>query len=84
MKNIFKFFFALSITTIFLFSCDEEVAFDAITSAPNADATYYVQFLDAAKTMETGVTEAGGLVEAKSTIAISLMVCQVKQISRLI
>ncbi len=73
MKNIFKLFFAISITSVFLISCDEEVAFDALTSAPDASATYYVQFLNASKTMETGVTEAGGLVEAKSTIAVSLM-----------
>lgn len=73
MKNIFKLFFALSIVSGLLFSCDEEVAFDAITSAPDADATYYVQFINAAKTMETGVTETGALVDAKSTIAVSLM-----------
>ena len=73
MKNIFKLIFTISIASIFLFSCDEEVGFDALVSAPNADATYYVQFLNAAKTMETGVTESGALVEAKSTIAVSLM-----------
>lgn len=73
MKNIFKLFFALSIISGLLFSCNEEVAFDALTSEPKADATYYVQFINAAKTMETGVTEAGALVEAKSTIAVSLM-----------
>ena len=58
---------------MFLFSCNEEVQFDALTSAPSADASYYVQFLNAAKTMETGVTAEGALVEAKSTIAVSLM-----------
>jgi hypothetical protein len=73
MKNIFKLFFAISITTILLFSCNEEIAFDAMTSSPAEGASYYVQFLNAAKTMETGVTEAGGLVEVKSTIAVSLM-----------
>jgi hypothetical protein len=73
MKNIFKLIFALSITSIFLYSCNEEVAFDALTSAPKVDATYYVQFLNASKTMETGVTEAGTLVEATSTISVSLM-----------
>jgi hypothetical protein len=73
MKNIFKLIFTISIASLFLFSCDEEVGFDALVSAPNADATYYVQFLNAAKIMETGVTESGALVEAKSTIAVSLM-----------
>lgn len=73
MKNIFKLFFAISITALFITSCDEEVAFDALTSAPDPAATFFVQFIDAAKTMETGVTEAGGLVEATSSIAVSLM-----------
>jgi hypothetical protein len=74
MKNIFKFFLALSITGILLFSCDKkEVGFDALTSNPDPSATYYVQFLDAAKTMETGVTETGSLVDATSSIAVSLM-----------
>lgn len=73
MKNIFKLFFALSITSVFLYSCDEEVAFDALTADPSTGAGYYVQFLNASKTMETGVTEAGGLVEATSKIAVSLM-----------
>lgn len=74
MKNIFKFFLALSITGILLFSCDKkEVGFDALTSNPDPNATYYVQFLDASKTMETGVTETGSLVNATSSIAVSLM-----------
>lgn len=73
MKNIFKLFFTISIASVFLISCNEDVAFDALTKAPDPGATFYVQFLDAAKTMETGVTEAGDLVEATSTIAVSLM-----------
>lgn len=73
MKNIIKLFIAIAVAGGFFYSCNEEVAFDAITSEPDPGATYFVQFLDAAKTMETGVTEEGGLVEAKSTIAVSLM-----------
>jgi hypothetical protein len=74
MKNIFKFFLALSISGIFLFSCEKkEVGFDALTSAPDPNATYYVQFIDASKTLETGVTETGALVDATSAIAVSLM-----------
>jgi hypothetical protein len=73
MKNIFKLFFTISIASVFLISCDEDVAFDALTKAPDPNATYYVQFLDASKTLETGVTESGDLVEATSTIAVSIM-----------
>ncbi|HCE58518.1 MAG TPA: hypothetical protein DER09_11985 [Prolixibacteraceae bacterium] len=72
MKNTFKFLFALGFV-LAISACDEEVAFDALTSAPEAGSTYYLQFLNASKTMETGVTEAGGLVEATSTVAVSLM-----------
>ena len=74
MKNIFKFIFSFCIAGIFLISCEEkEVSFDALTSAPDPNATYYVQFLNASKTMETGVTETGALVDATSAIAVSLM-----------
>lgn len=73
MKNIFKLFFTISIASVFLISCNEDVAFDALTKAPDPAATYYVQFLDAAKTLETGVTEDGDLVDATSTIAVSIM-----------
>lgn len=72
MKNTIKFIFAFIVTLAFV-ACNEEVAFDALTKAPETGATYYLQFLNASKTMETGVTEAGGLVEAKSTVAVSLM-----------
>lgn len=73
MKNIFKLFFAISITSIFLVSCDEEIAFDAMTSAPDASAGYYLQFINAAQSFETGVTEAGGLVEIEKPIGVVLM-----------
>lgn len=73
MKNIIKLFFAFTLAGILLYSCNEEVAFDALTKSTDPNATYYLQFLDASKTMETGVTEDGGLVEAASTIAVSVM-----------
>lgn len=74
MKNIYKLLFTLSIAGILIYSCmDKEAGFGSITSAPDPSATYYVQFLNAAKTMETGVTEAGALVDATSSVAVSLM-----------
>src|SRR5665647_2368745 len=74
MKNIYKLLFTLTFAGIFIYSCmDKEAGFGSITSKPDPSATYYVQFLDAAKTMETGVTEAGALVDATSSVAVSLM-----------
>lgn len=73
MKNIFKLFFAISIAAMFLPSCDEEIAFDALTSAPDANAGYYLQFINAAQSFETGVTEAGGLVEVEKPIGVVMM-----------
>jgi hypothetical protein len=74
MKKIFKLLFTLTIAGIFLFSCkDKETGFGSITLSPDPNATFYVQFLNAAKTMETGVTETGTLVDATSSVAVSLM-----------
>lgn len=74
MKNIYKLLFTLIIAGIFIYSCvDKEDGFGSITTKPDPNATYYVQFLNASKTMETGVTEAGALVDATSSIAVSLM-----------
>ena len=73
MKNIFKLFLAVSIATFFFVSCDEEVAFDAITSAPDAGATYYMQFKNASKSLETAVNNDGDLVNIETDIAVALM-----------
>ena len=74
MKNIYKFLFTLIISGIFIYSCvDKETGFGSITTKPDPNATYYVQFINASKTMETGVTESGSLVDATSSIAVSLM-----------
>jgi hypothetical protein len=74
MKNIYKFLITLIISGIFIYSCiDKETGFGSITTKPDPNATYYVQFINASKTMETGVTESGSLVDATSSIAVSLM-----------
>lgn len=46
MKNIFKLFFAISITALFITSCNEEVAFDAITSGFDASVEPSLVFLN--------------------------------------
>ncbi len=74
MKNIFKILYVFIVAGALLSSCEKvETGFDKITNAPDPAATYYLQFINAAKTLETGVTEAGALVEIVTPIAVSLM-----------
>ena len=74
MKNIFKVLFTILISGAFFISCvDEESNYDALMNEPDANAAFYVQFLDAAQSLETGVTEAGDLVDIETTVAVSLM-----------
>ena len=74
MKNIFKILYVFIVAGALLSSCEKvETGFDKLTNAPDQTATYYLQFINAAKSLETGVTEAGGLVEIVTPIAVSLM-----------
>jgi hypothetical protein len=73
MKKIFRILSLLIVAGVLLPSCDEEVGFDKITNAPDVNASYFLQFINAKKTLETGVTEAGGLIEIATPIAVSLM-----------
>jgi len=73
MKKLYLIIFALSLTGIFIYSCEKEEGFGSVTSEPDPNATFYVQFPDALKTLETGVTEQGGLVEATSPVSVGLM-----------
>jgi len=74
MKKIFKILFVLIAAGAFLTSCEmKEVGFDAITNPPDASAGYYLQFINASQSFETGVTEAGALVEIEEPIAVVLM-----------
>lgn len=73
MKKVFKILFVLIVALGISPACDEEVGFDKITKTPDTNASYYLQFINAAKSLETGVTEAGALVEIVTPIAVSLM-----------
>jgi hypothetical protein len=74
MKNIFKILYVFIVAGALLTSCEKvETGFDKITNAPDPAATYYLQFINAAKTLETGVTTTGSLVEIVTPIAVSLM-----------
>lgn len=74
MKKIYLVLFTLILTGVSFNSCmDKEEGFGSITSAPDPAADYYVQFINASKTMETGVTDTGTLVDATSSVAVTLM-----------
>jgi hypothetical protein len=74
MKNILKILFVFMATGALFFSCENEATnFDALVKAPDANASYYLQFIDAAQSLETGVTVDGDLIEIQTTIAVVLM-----------
>lgn len=74
MKNIFKNYIALLLTILVAVSCDyDPTNFDALSDSPDPNATYYIQFKDAAKTLETGVSEEGDIIDIETTITVGLL-----------
>ncbi len=74
MKNILKILFVFMATGALFFSCENEATnFDALTKAPDANASYFLQFIDAAQSFETGVTVDGDLIEIQTTVSVVLM-----------
>ena len=74
MKKIFKILFVFITAGALFHSCSKvESNFDKLTKAPDPNATYYLQFINAAQSFETGVTEIGGLVEISTNVAVVLM-----------
>ena len=75
MKNILRTIFIFVVGALFLVSCEKkETNFDAMTKDwdPN-NTTYYVQFVDATQSAETGVALDGGFVEITTTISVALI-----------
>jgi len=73
MKNIFKLLFVFIAAGALFVSCDKITYFEENSQAPDANATYYLQFIDAAQVGETGVSLDGGLIEVETTVAVALM-----------
>lgn len=74
MKNIFKILYVFIVAGALLSSCEKvETGFSKITNEPDPTDTYYLQFINAAKTLETGVSTSGELIEIVTPIAVSLM-----------
>ncbi len=74
MRKILKYLFVFIATGALLFSCEEvETNFAMLTKAPDANATYYLQFLEASQSAETGVSVDGDLINIETTVAVALM-----------
>lgn len=74
MKNIFKLLFVLIATSALLSSCNKETFSESSNDAVDLNSTtYYLQFVDAAQSGETGVSLDGGLIEVETTVAVALM-----------
>ena len=75
MKKISKLFTLLFAGMLLLASCEyDKSEWDALhNNAPDPNATYYIQFKDASKSLQTGVNEAGGLVDIETTVTVALL-----------
>ena len=74
MKNIIKHFALLAVSGVLLVSCDwDENEFEKLSNSPDPAATYYIQFKDASKALQTGVDENGDLVDIETTVTVGLL-----------
>jgi hypothetical protein len=74
MKNILKHFTFIAVAFLVTVSCDyDDTQFELLTNDPDASATYYIQFKDASKFLQTGVDENGDLVDIETTIIAGLL-----------
>jgi hypothetical protein len=73
MKNIFKLLFVFIAAGALFVSCDKEDNYTMLTGDPDPNATYYVQFKNAQKSLETSVNNDGDLVNIETTISVALM-----------
>ncbi|OGS70523.1 MAG: hypothetical protein A3F91_10620 [Flavobacteria bacterium RIFCSPLOWO2_12_FULL_35_11] len=74
MKNILKHFILIAVTILGTVSCEyDETSFDLQSDAPDPNATYYIQFKNASKSLQTGVAEDGSLVDISTTVTVGLL-----------
>ncbi|MBD0850670.1 DUF1735 domain-containing protein [Maribacter arenosus] len=74
MKNIFKRLTYIALSGVLLVSCDwDNDAFSELSNSPDPNATYYVQFKDASKSLESGVTESGDLIDIETTVIVNIL-----------
>jgi len=76
MKRIIRIIFIIMVGSAFLISCEEkETNFKSMYEewSPGTDGTYYLQFVNASQSFETGVDEQGGFIDINTTIAVALL-----------
>ncbi|WP_086476041.1 MULTISPECIES: DUF1735 domain-containing protein [Arenibacter] len=75
MKNKIIYSALLLVGALFAVSCEyDETEFAKLTNnAPDPNATYYVQFKDASKDLESGVDESGNLVDIETSIVVAIL-----------
>ncbi|MCM4168499.1 hypothetical protein KCTC52924_02074 [Arenibacter antarcticus] len=75
MKNKIIYSALLMVTALFAVSCEyDENEFAKLTdNAPDPNATYYVQFKDASKNLESGVNEEGDLVDIETSVVVAVL-----------
>lgn len=73
MKKILKYITFLAAALLVTASCDyDDTNYDMLATDPDPNATFYVQFKNASKTLRTDVNDAG-LVNIETTIVVGLM-----------
>lgn len=74
MKYILKIITVVVLTLFVTTSCqNDDTSWDALTTAPDKNATYYLQFKDASKSLQTGVAADGSLVDIETTVTVALL-----------
>lgn len=74
MKNKLKYIAFLLLASFVVVSCDyDENNYESLIGEPNPNATYYVQFNDAAQLFETSFTPDGEPADVETTVAVKLM-----------
>ncbi|MFN4761694.1 hypothetical protein ACKGJN_01105 [Gillisia sp. Q332] len=74
MKNKLKYIAFLLLASIVVVSCDyDENNYESLIGEPNPNATYYIQFNDAAQLFETSFDPDGGTVDVETTVAVKLL-----------
>lgn len=80
MKKIIKYITFIAVALTVNVSCDwDDTEFDKLTTNPKEGSAVYTQFQDAAKSLETGVSESGDLVEIETTIQVALLGLPLKE-----
>lgn len=74
MKNTIKHILSILAVGLFTLSCDyDESGYDSVIGEIDPNATYYIQFKNASKTLETSVTEDGDLIDIETSIVVALV-----------